>query len=241
MADRTRIVVERDGRGSHSSPDWEVHTPTHTHSRRDRSWWFWSVLPFPQLAEEADVLGQSDKDQQVLRGQHLSKVCRSRCVCEMLKSAGGWGCCKQKNNKSTYFWVLKSDICGLSHQHHSEGAEGSASADQLQGPRLSHTQRQITGMGGRFASCRHGLCSRLHARKGALNSEALNLEALNSLFLVVTGFVLCFYRKWGPKVAWISSSFINCTITSCLSRMRWIWKQFVCFEKWTFGLWELVS
>lgn len=34
--------------------------------------WLTSVLPFLQLAKEADVLCQSDKDQQV---QHVYKVC----------------------------------------------------------------------------------------------------------------------------------------------------------------------
>lgn len=47
------------------------------------------------------------------------------------------------------------------------------------------------------------------------------LEGAVVVVVVVAGLMLCFYRRSGQrKIAWISSSFTNSTITSCSNRMR---------------------
>lgn len=59
-----------------------THTQTHTVTQWQKIMTLISVLLFSQLAKEADVLCESDKDQQVLWDQqHTYKACIFRSVC----------------------------------------------------------------------------------------------------------------------------------------------------------------
>lgn len=88
------------------------------------------VLPFPQLAKEADVLCQSDKDQQV---QHVYKVCSMLQHVQICRRRVVVGLASYQNGKIKSFEVRykKRVLSFCLTQHHGEGVEGSASFAQL--------------------------------------------------------------------------------------------------------------
>lgn len=107
---------------------------------------------------------------------------------KMFKSAGRVGLLeKTKKNPHLYESIDFGIVC--LPQHHSEGAEGSASFAQLQAPQLPHPQRQISGSGGPFGV--FGLSAPTAARPGYGRGEQLF-----SLSLV---FALCFLQEVGSK------------------------------------------
>lgn len=69
------------------------------------------MLPFPQLAKEADVLCQSDKDQQV---QHVYKVCSMLQHVKICRRRVVVGLASHQNEKKKNPRVLRSDISSVS-------------------------------------------------------------------------------------------------------------------------------
>lgn len=111
--------------------------------------------PLLQLAEEADVLHQSDQNKKVFQifliflsptGERLSSLCVKR-------SVRLWPSVWRLSITCDYFLychIWDHWLGSLFRQYLHEGAEGTASLDQLQGAELPHSQGEIPGIPGHF-------------------------------------------------------------------------------------------